>query len=84
MKILEECQDRSFLEGEGEKKPSTHITWVKLKADQQHQQEWNMLKEEEEFVQNPVNNKTETWTMMKKLSNLERAHPLAIYNKVIT
>jgi hypothetical protein len=43
-----------------------------------------MLKEEEEFVQNPVNNKTETWTMMKKLSNLERAHPLAIYNKVIT
>jgi hypothetical protein len=33
---------------------------VKLKADQQHQQEWNMLKEGEEFVQNPVNNKTKT------------------------
>jgi hypothetical protein len=26
---------------------------VKLKADQQHQQEWNMLEEEEESMQNP-------------------------------
>jgi len=59
MKILEECQDRCFLERGGQKKPF-HITWVKLKADQQHQQEWNMLKEEEEFVQNPINNKTKT------------------------
>jgi hypothetical protein len=42
-----------FLKGEVKKKPSTHITWVKLKADQQQQQEWNMLKEEEESMQNP-------------------------------
>jgi hypothetical protein len=53
-KILEECQDRSFLEGGRRKKnPSTHITQVKLKANQPHQQEWNMLKEEEEYMQNP-------------------------------
>jgi hypothetical protein len=42
-----------FLKGDVKKNPSTHITQVKLKADQQHQQESNMLKEEEESMQNP-------------------------------
>jgi 2-keto-3-deoxy-galactonokinase len=54
--------------------PSTHITWVKLKANQQHQQEWNMLKEEEESMRKPSMTRAKLEQMMKKLSNLERAH----------